>query len=305
MTDDSGASRATYLAYRAGALAAQMVPPALGTPVARGIGRTLAIAMRGRRTMIARHLDRASGGSLHGPDLDRAVSRAFDSYARYWLELFRLPHEWGREVERNFTVDGYEHIEAAFAAGKGAIVALPHLGGWEWAAAWIAHVKSERLLVVVEPVEPPELFEWFARVRGAMGMEVVALGDDTATRALKALRENRIVCLLSDRDLSGDGIEVEFFGERTRLPAGPATLALRSGAPILPVAVYFGSGRGHHGVVRPPIDTHRGEGRLRADVERITQALASEFESLIRAAPEQWHLMQPNWPSDYEFEAGR
>jgi phosphatidylinositol dimannoside acyltransferase len=294
-------SRATYFAYRLGGVAARMVPSSLGEPMARGIGRALAVAMRGRRTMIARHLQRAAGGTYDERQLDRAVVGAFDSYARYWLEMFRLPHEATRAIEQNFTVDGYEHIEAALAAGKGAIAALPHLGGWEWAGAWMAKVKGQCMLVVVEPVEPRELFEWFVEVRSAMGMEVVALGDDTAARVTRALKENRVVCLVSDRDLTGDGVEVEFFAERTSLPAGAATLALRTGAPILPVAVYFGRGRRHHGVVRPPLDTRRGEGRLRADVERITQDLAREFEHLIRTAPEQWHLMQPNWPSDYEF----
>ncbi len=114
---------------------------------------------------------------------------------------------------------------------------------------------------------------------------------------LRALRDNRIVCLLSDRDLTGDGVDVEFFGERTTLPAGPATLALRTGAALLPVAVYFDPGRGHHGVVHPPLDTSRA-GNLRDDIARITQCLAYEFEGLIRAAPEQWHLLQANWPSD-------
>ena len=116
---------------------------------------------------------------------------------------------------------------------------------------------------------------------------------------LRALRDNRIVCLLSDRDLTGDGVEVEFFGERTTLPAGPATLAVRSAAALLPVAVYFEAGRGHRGVVRPPISTAR-QGGLRDDIGRITQCLAHEFEALIRVAPEQWHLLQPNWPSDRE-----
>ena len=118
---------------------------------------------------------------------------------------------------------------------------------------------------------------------------------------LRALRDNRIVCLLSDRDIEGDGVEVEFFGERTTLPGGPATLALRTGATLLPAAVYFRPGRDHLGVVRPPIEVERA-GRLREDIARITQVLAHELEALIRAAPEQWHLLQPNWPSDREQE---
>ena len=115
---------------------------------------------------------------------------------------------------------------------------------------------------------------------------------------LQALRNNEVVCLLSDRDIQGGGIEVEFFGERTTLPAGPATLGLRAGAPILPVAVYFTRRvNGHHAIVRPPLDAER-RGKLREDVTRLTQDLAHELEYLIRRAPEQWHLFQPNWPSD-------
>ena len=105
-----------------------------------------------------------------------------------------------------------------------------------------------------------------------------------------------MVCLLCDRFLEGASVEVEFFGERTSLPAGPATLALRTGAPLLPTAVYF-RGDSHHAIVRPPIPAER-EGKLRDDVQRVTQALAHELERLIRLAPEQWHLLQPNWPSD-------
>ena len=104
---------------------------------------------------------------------------------------------------------------------------------------------------------------------------------------------------LCDRDLHGDGVPVEFFGEETTLPAGPVTLALRTGAPLLPTAVYFQGSEGHLGVIRPPLALER-QGRLRADVARGTQQLAGALEELIRAAPEQWHLMQPNWPSDSE-----
>ena len=102
--------------------------------------------------------------------------------------------------------------------------------------------QGHHMLAVVEPLQPPELLEWFARQREAIGLEVVPIGPDVSRIVLRALRDNRIVCLLSDRDLTGDGVEVEFFGERTTLPAGPATLALRTGAALLPVAVYFESG---------------------------------------------------------------
>jgi KDO2-lipid IV(A) lauroyltransferase len=296
-TRDSQKDRAIYLAYRAGAVAAQSLPGPVGEAAARGIGRALSVAMPGRRRMASRHLRRASGGTLRGVALERAVNGAFESYARYWLEMFRLPYESRAAIDEHFEIDGYEHVEAALAAGRGCILALPHLGGWEHAGTWLHAVRREHILVVVEPVEPPELFDWFVEVRGAMGMEVVPTGGDAAARVVSALGENRIVCLVSDRDLSGDGVDVEFFGEHTTLPGGPALLALRAQAPLIPVVVYFRARGGHLGIVRPPLDTTR-QGKLRDDVVRITQALAHEFESLIAAAPEQWHLMQPNWPSD-------
>jgi KDO2-lipid IV(A) lauroyltransferase len=149
---------------------------------------------------------------------------------------------------------------------------------------------------VVEPVEPPELAEWFIDLRERLGMEIVPLGPESGTRVAKALKAGRLLSLVCDRDIAGGGVEVEFFGELTTLPAGPATLALRSGAPLMAATCYF-DGDGHRGVVRPPIDTTR-QGKLREDVARITQVLAYELEELIRLAPEQWHLLQPNWPSD-------
>jgi KDO2-lipid IV(A) lauroyltransferase len=114
---------------------------------------------------------------------------------------------------------------------------------------------------------------------------------------IRALRENRVVCLLADRDIAGDGMEVEFFGETTTLPAGPATLALRTGAALIPTAVYFRPHGKHFVRILPPLPVER-RGRLREDVRRLTQDLARRFEELVRMAPEQWHVMQPNWPSD-------
>ena len=168
------------------------------------------------------------------------------------------------------TSSGFEHVTAGLAKGRGVILALPHLGGWEWAGRWLAD-QGHRTTVIVEQLEPPELFDWFVRLRSDLGMTVVPLGPDAGRAVLKALADNEIVCLLCDRDIQGGGIEVEFFGERTTLPAGPAMLALRADAPLLPVGVYFTTQvNGHHAVVRPPLPTAR-EGRLRDDVARVTQ----------------------------------
>ena len=303
------------LGYQLGASVARLAPLWLTEPVAEFVGPALARLMPAKAAMVRRHQARVqrwiadgAGGepflasaveaSAGSPgSVERATAAAFGSYARYWLESFRLPALSGDTLDRGIDVPAYHHVEEALERGDGVILALPHLGGWEWAGFWMATVNRLPITVVVEPLDPPELFRWFAEFRERLGMRVVPLGPDAGREVLGALRRNEIVCLLCDRDLTGDGIEVTFGDEQTTLPAGPATLALRTGAALLPTAVYFRPRGRHLGTVRPPIDTQR-HGRLRDDAAAITQRLADELATLIAAAPHQWHLLAPNWPSD-------
>ena len=288
---------ATTSSYRLGALAARRLPAVIAAGMVTPAGLGASFASPDRRAMIERHLRRVDP-TLRGLRLRQAVQEAFDSYVRYWLESFRLPNLSAAAVERGFDVDGYHHIVEALDDGTGVILVLPHLGGWEWAGRWIVD-QGHQITVVVERIDPPELFDWFVQLRSKLGMQVVALGPDAGKTVMRALRENHVVCLLADRDLQGGGPEVDFFGERTTLPGGPVTLSLRTGAPILPTGVYFTSRvDGHFAWVRPPLPVERSEQRLRDDVQRITQDLALELETLIRREPTQWHMFQPNWPSD-------
>lgn len=249
-----------------------------------------------RRRQVARHQLRVTPG-LTEQVLARRVRAVYRSYGRYYAESFRLPSVSTAELDRRMTVEGYEYMEKALDGDVGPIALLPHLGSWEWCAQWFARVKGAKVTAVVERLDPPSLFEWFAEFRREMGIEVVALDKDAGGAVTRALKDGHVLALVCDRDIGGTGVEVEFFGERTTLPAGPATLALRTGAPLLPVAVYDRPGGGHHGVVREPIPAVR-QGSLRQDARRLTQDIATALEDLIRAAPEQWHMMQPNWPSD-------
>lgn len=286
----------TLNGYKFGSLAARALPGPLAGGAAQMMGLTFAAGMRDKRDMIERHLKRVNP-QLSGLALRRAVQGAFDSYARYYVESFRLPNLSARTVDRSFTLDGFHHVTDALDAGTGVILALPHLGGWEWAGRWLVE-QGHKMTVVVEAIEPPELFEWFADLRAKLGMTVVPLGPKAAPAISRALKENQAVCLLCDRDIDRNGVPVQFFGEQTTLPAGPAMLGIRTGAPIIPVAVYFTERHnGHHAICRPPVPAER-RGNLREDVARVTQLLAAELEFLIRRAPEQWHLFQPNWPSD-------
>lgn len=287
--------------YRAGSLAARLLPSPLARFLPDAIGAVVTPFLVSKRHIVERNIRRVLGWSVPQQRLASLVQESFESYTRYWVEAFRLPDATRAEVDRSFTRDGYHHITDALAAGNGVIFALPHLGGWEWAGRWIAD-QGIRITVVVEALEPPELFDWFKGLREKFGMTVVPLGPQAGTAVARALKNNEVVCLLCDRDITRKGINVEFFGEHTTLPAGPAMLGIRTGAPILPIAVYFRGRQHHHAIIRPPLDTTR-TGSLRDDVARVTQELADEFEFLIKQAPEQWHLFQPNWPSDPGYNA--
>jgi phosphatidylinositol dimannoside acyltransferase len=295
--------RTPYLAYRAGAEIARLVPEPLGAPLARGLAQFAPTLLTERRHQVERNLRRIYGPDFSGAELHRAVTATFDSYGRYFYELFRLPTYAPEWIESHFRCTGIEHIAAAVEAGTGAVLALPHLGNWDFAGAWLA-LQGYTVTVVAEPVEPPELFEWFVQTRAELGMRVVPLSPSAGTEVLKAVRNNEVVCLLSDRDLTGDGVDVEFFGERTTMPGGPAMLALRGGAPLLPAGCYFRTEGRHRTDILEPVPSER-EGRIRDDVARVTQTLAHRFEDLIRVAPTHWHLLQPNWPSDRQMTAAR
>jgi len=284
-------------AYKAAAAVARVVPEPLSMAVATAAGHAYARRPSERRRMLRRHIRRVLGPAASESHVDRLATRALAAYARYWVDTFRVPSLSLEQLERGLSFSGRGHIESGLAAGRGVILALPHLGGWEMAGAYVARM-GDPVTVVVEELQPPEAFRWFADLRQTMGMTVVAAGAGAGTAVARALSANHLVCLLCDRDLSGTGVSVDFFGERTTLPAGPAALALRTGAPLVPTAVYAW-GHGHEVILRPPLDTARRT-TLRADVTRVTQDLAHELEALIRRAPDQWHLLQPNWPSDSE-----
>jgi KDO2-lipid IV(A) lauroyltransferase len=284
-------------AYKAASVVAQKLP----RPVIEGAAPWLAglwsLRPSDRRRMVERHQLRVRP-DLTEAQLRRQVRAVYRSYGRYYAESFRLPAAGEAEIDARMSVDGYEHFEQALAGPTGPLMVLPHLGSWEWCAYWLSRVKKIPVTAVVERIEPDALFEWFTEFRREMGVHVVPLGPDAGRAVSRAVKDHHVIALLSDRDIGGKGIEVEFLGERTTLPGGPATLALRLGAPVLPVALYDTPGGGHHAVCKPPLDTER-RGGLREDVARITQDIATALEELIRAAPDQWHLLQPNWPSDF------
>jgi phosphatidylinositol dimannoside acyltransferase len=295
--------RTTYVAYRSLAEALRRLPEPAANVGALTVGQALYYLNGPARRMSHQHMERVlrseviEGSAPPDHELVRRLSqRSFRTYARYWLEGARLPHtDLSTVADRMIIERGFEHVVSGMAAGKGLVMALPHVGSWEWGGAFLAF-SGYPMTSVAEPIQPPELMEWFVEQRHGMGLHIVPY-DQAGPALLRVLRQGGLVGLICDRDLTGDGVEVEFFGETTTMPGGAATLALRTGATLVVGVVYSGPGKMHTGVVSDPIPAVR-QGRLRDDVTRVTQAIARDLEGFIHRAPEQWHLFQPNWPSD-------
>jgi KDO2-lipid IV(A) lauroyltransferase len=251
------------------------------------LGRLLSYLAGDRRRMSIRHLKRVAG---EGVDAEKLSRDAFASYGRYWAETFWVRPRRIKEMAVHTSVDGADIVLAHQGHG-GLILALPHLGNWEAAGIEAANLGLD-LVAAAELLPNPLISKWFIEQRAMFGIEVVLVRAGASAELLGRLQSGKTLALPSDRDLSGRGVRVTFFGEETTLPAGPFVLAKRSGAPVLPVATYFRSGRGHHFVVRQPLRD--------GSIEEMAQELAGHFEDFIRADPTQWHLLQPLWPSDRE-----
>jgi phosphatidylinositol dimannoside acyltransferase len=273
------------------------LPEPVAYALGRAGGRVFYELDAGRRQALRANLRHVLGPALSPAELETVVRRGFATYGRYWVEAFRLEDLAPRDIRHRLqVVEGREHLDAAVALGRGTIFASPHLGNWDAGGAWLA-ASGYPATAVVERLQPAELYERFAAYRRALGLALLPLddGSETLRGVLRALRDGQVVCLVSDRDLTGGGVPVRLFGAATVMPGGPATLALKTGAAVLPCAVYQDRRPGHwRAVIRPPLPPSPS-GDQRADVLALTQRLADEFEGLIARAPHQWHVLSRYW----------
>jgi len=275
---------------------------ALPSPVARGLfrlGADLAVRREGPGTRrLATNLRRVVGPELPEAELRELVRAGLRSYARYWMEAFRLPSLSREAIVDTLDMDGEELLREAHAAGDGVIVALPHAGNWDHAGAWVC-LTGMPLTTVAERLKPEDLYRRFVEYRESLGMEILpATGGARPPFDVLAdrLGEGRLIVLLADRDLSARGVPVKFFGGRTRMPGGPALLALRTGAPLFVASLWYEDGRSKVKVVGPvPVPT---EGNRAEQVAALTQTVADELASGIAAHPADWHMLQRLWLDD-------
>lgn len=232
-----------------------------------------------------------------GPDVDVAplLKAGMRSYLRYWCEAFRLPVMSRERVVSRTRVLGEERFRAELASGRGVIAALPHMGNWDLAGAWAVHTDAP-FTTVAERLEPESLFRRFVEFRESIGMEVIPLtgGERPPAELLRErLRAGGFLALLADRDLTAAGLEVDFFGATAKVPAGPAALALDTGAALFPVTLWYEDDVHvicFHEPVSPPVVGTREE-RVRA----LAQAVVDKFAAGIAEHPQDWHMLQRVW----------
>lgn len=285
--------RATDAAYAGGWALVRALPDPVAQRLFRA-GADLAHRRGGRgvdrlRSNLARVVS-ATGGDA---DLDALTRDALRSYARYWCEVFRLPVTSQERVVSGMTTVGEEHFREAVASGRGTILALPHSGNWDHAGAWCG-ATGVPFTTVAERLKPESLYDRFVEFRESLGMEVLPLtgGERPTFEVLvERLQAGGTLCLLSDRDLSARGVDVEFFGATARMPAGPATLALRTGATLIPVTLSF-TADGWRCVFHPEV--------AHTDVPTMTQAVADAFARGIAEHPADWHMLQRLWLDDLD-----
>jgi KDO2-lipid IV(A) lauroyltransferase len=229
-------------------------------------------------------------------DLDLLVFNAMRSYMRYWCDTFRFP-DWSAErVRESVTVTNEHLLIDAIAAKTGVIVSLPHAGNWDHAGAYFC-AKGIHLVTVVEHLKPEKLFLKFLGYRQAMGMEVLPLDGRVLGTLAQRLRQGALVALIADRDLSRSGINVDFFGGPSRMPAGPALLALKTGAPLITAFVSYTETGIHIDFNEVLLPT---TGSDEAKVSQTVQSMATQFEHGISKHPEDWHMLQRIW-TDGDF----
>jgi KDO2-lipid IV(A) lauroyltransferase len=251
----------------------------LGDAIAR-----YAVRRDGRRVRRLRSNMSIVSGISSGVELEQLLDRAMRSNLRYWIDTFRFPSWTPARIRSTVEVVNRSTFDTLIARGEGLVIALPHSGNWDHAGAFFS-ADGHPVVTVAEHLKPERLFRKFLAYREAMGMEVLDL-DGRVTKTLQdRLREGRLVALVSDRDLSASGVEVSFFGRRAKFPAGPAKLALETGAPLITAHITYTE----IGIAVHFSDRIETQGK---SVEDIVQSIAENFEHEIDKRPEDWHMLQ-------------
>ena len=211
---------------------------------------------------------------------------------RYWFDTFRL-NKWSKErIIRSTKVNDEHLLRDPIAKKQGCIVALPHAGNWDHAAAYFCSTGIN-LTTVVEQLKPEAIFKKFLEYRQGIGIEAISHKEKSVPILTQRLEDGKLIALIADRDMSRNGVEVDFLGGVAKMPSGPALLALKTGAPLITAYIsYLPSGIEIFFDKTIPLPTSGTEAEK---IKLITQSIADNFARKIKENPVDWHMLQRIW----------
>jgi lauroyl/myristoyl acyltransferase len=288
-----------YITYSALWRLVRLLPERSAYKLFEGVS-VLAYSRNGKRVQRLRANYRKIKPNVNEEELEILVRAGLSSAMRYWCETFRIS-DWSRERILNSTMTkNEEFLFEPIRSQRGVIVAVPHAGNWDHAGAYFC-AKGARVNTVAEHLKPEKLFRKFLAHRERMGMNVLDLNAGVIGDLEKILREKKeMVALVSDRDLSKSGIDVNFFGATARMPAGPAILAYNTGADLITAYVAYRP-EGIEVFFTPPVHINKNVERSE-EIVRVTQVIASRFEDAISKDLTSWHMQQRIFIDEYFVE---
>jgi lauroyl/myristoyl acyltransferase len=282
-------TRALLVLLELAAALARVLPRASGRPLGLIAGAVWYLGATKTREAVHDNLQHVLGR----PPSAREVRAVFQHGAMNYWDTLVIPRLSRADIEAFVHVRGLEHLDAALRLGRGALLVGGHIGSIALAIQALS-VRGYRVTCVVEEIKPRELLEFWKKRRQALGLEIVFTNGLAARTLLAALRRGEVVALVTDRDVTGTGPRVLFFGVETTFAEGAAALALRTGAPILPATAWRLPDGSVQAVIEPPMSLPTTGHGPAARVE-LTQAIARRLEYHIKGHPEQWTVFQQRW----------
>jgi KDO2-lipid IV(A) lauroyltransferase len=271
--------------YFAGARILRVVPPGIRHAAAAPGGAAWYWLSLAQRRAALDNYAAALGLERSDPQVARVARRAFQNYGRMLIDFVLMGSLTPEELIERVTLDGRDRLDAALAAGRGAIMAVPHMGSWDMAGSYAAAL-GYKISAVAERF-PGSLNGAVVETRRRFGMHVIMLGRAAVRAITEALSANHIVALLCDLE-QGPGVAVRFFGRHAIVPGGPAAIALKTGAALMP-ATQFRTAPGRYAIhLDRPLDLHEGETK-----EQVMQRVVDRFEDFIKERPDQWYAFRP------------
>jgi lauroyl/myristoyl acyltransferase len=292
--------RLAVVGYRAMSWVLATVPPGLAANVVGRASQASYLVWPTKQRWSNRNFGHVLGLPPDHPRVRAMAMRAYHGYGQYLVELMRLPSRSTDEIEAmvpDLDADEVKRLWREAPSGGGLIIVVGHVGSNDAVAAAIAR-HDMPISVVADDSSFPELFELLRRQRESWGVKIIAWRNLRAIFGV--LRRREMLGLLVDWGYRSDGIPVRLFGQWTALPAGPATLAAKTGSRILPITIRRRPDKTFLVTWPAPIDLTSEDP---AELQRATQAIADALASTVAAAPEQWYSFKPIWPATPEEAA--